>query len=533
MKKQIFNFTIFLMKEEVTKVEDCLKTVNGLNTSDIKSQYGLKGKIYYCDSNKRQPIWKPYLDEYASKKITIADNASNKALMIVRIKKRVMVIVFGYGRSLIKEECIERNFGLKVALNVINQNRMRSVDAATIEDMVVNTQRQASYSTSQDEFGLNITNDIMRGITGEPYEKQYGNHISGKDSLLVSVFMEFSELKDKLELYYNAFSSNRYKTIGFDWVDNVAEVKDGSLIEHLNAELAAALEKHQTDNLTIAPPETTDWSQVVGFCYSGIGKSTEVATNYKLDLDPEEYVQKLRPGSRIIEKTKKDKLHVMNADGTTFVISSIYNAVVFQTVYLGKNYILSSGAWYQIEDSFYNQVNNYIRTRISLSSISLPICKKGKKEGEYNLETANGNPDFCLFDKKLRSVHGGPRQIEACDIFTRNKQFIHIKNRGQSAQLSHLFSQGRVSAECFVSDESFRKQVSNLAKKEFGTAIFDYLKKPESNEFEVIYAIIDNKTGNLENRLPFFSKVNLMLATQDLERMHFKYSVCLIKRDAM
>ena len=82
---------------------------------------------------------------------------------------------------------------------------MRSINAATIEDMVVTTQRQASYSTTQDEFGLNVTNDIMKGLTGEPYDPIYGNHISGKDSLVVSVFMEIAELGEKLNLYYDAY----------------------------------------------------------------------------------------------------------------------------------------------------------------------------------------------------------------------------------------------------------------------------------------------------------------------------------------
>lgn len=72
-----------------------------------------------------------------------------------------MAIVFGYGRAFLAEEHIERNFGLRVALNTINPDKMRSVNASTIEDMVVNTQRQASYKTSQEEFGINTTNDII------------------------------------------------------------------------------------------------------------------------------------------------------------------------------------------------------------------------------------------------------------------------------------------------------------------------------------------------------------------------------------
>ena len=59
---------------------------------------------------------------------------------------------------------------------------------------------------------------------------------------------------------------------------------------------------------------------------------------------------------------------------------------------------------------------------------------------------------------------------------------------------------------------------------------FDASLKPSSNEYEIIYAIIDDKDTDINEKLPFFSKVNLMLTAQELERMHFKYSVCLIRK---
>ena len=107
---------------------------------------------------------------------------------------------------------------------------------------------------------------------------------------------------------------------------------------------------------------------------------------------------------------------------------------------------------------------------------------------------------------------------------------IHVKNKGQSAQLSHLFSQGKVSAECFVSDGSFRKQVYDIISRKFGTDVFDYTQKPRSDEFEIIYAIIDTKNSPIETKLPFFSKVNLMITAQELDRMHFKFSVCFVQK---
>lgn len=177
-------------------------------------------------------------------------------------------------------------------------------------------------------------------------------------------------------------------------------------------------------------------------------------------------------------------------------------------------------------------MNDFIENRIPISSLAFPECPKGKSEGDYNKMVADGNVDYCLFDCKMLSADGSPKKIEACDIFTKQKQFIHVKNKGQSAQLSHLFAQGKVSAECFVSDKSFRKQVLEIAIKKFGSEPFDASVRPMSNEYEVVYAIIDDKDSDIKAKLPFFSKVNLMLTAQELERMHFKFSICLIKRQS-
>lgn len=530
MDKQVINLTIFLIKDYVVDLEDCLKTQDTLSQSSLKAKYGMEGSIFYCDSCRKLPRWKPYLDELAAGRIDISENASNKAVMLVRVEHRIMAIVFGYGRSFLKEECIERNFGFKVALNTINPNKMRSINAATIEDMVVTTQRQASYSTTQDEFGLNITNDIMKGLTGEPYNEAYGNHISGKDSLVVAVFMELSDLKDKLSLYYAAYLDERYKRIGFEWVDNVAEIRDSLFSEVLDFELVRAIEERRTEHLHIAPPETTDWNRVIGFCYSGIGKGTSKQENYNLNLDLSEYIEKIKPDTNVYQKIRRDKLYAMNSDGTPFSVCSIYAALVFQTEYEEKNYILCSGTWYQVETSFFNQVNNFIQNHIVVSDIRLPDCPSDKNEGDYNEMAADANDNFCLMDMKLVAVEGGPKKIEACDLFTKDKKLIHIKNKGQSAQLSHLFAQGKISAECFVSDEGFRKQVSDIAIEKFGEEVFDYREKPKSNEYEVVYAIIDDKESSIDKKLPFFSKVNLMLTVQELYRMHFNCSVCFVKK---
>lgn len=528
-ERRVINLSIFLMKETVDEFNRALKNPAILISTDIKQKYGIEGKIYYCDSNQTQPRWKAYLDELSEKKIELSDNSSNKAVIIVKVKERYMAISFGYGRSLIREEVIERNFGLKVALNVINQDKMRSVNAAVIEDMVVTTQRQASYRTTQEEFGLNTTSDIIRGITGKPYDDIYGNNISGKDVLTVAVPMELSELSEKLELFYDAYFSDRYKKIGFAWVDNVSEVRDPLLKDELDFELCKKMESKDLHHLHIAPPETTNWDMIEGFCFQGTGKKTDTPDNFVLNLDLKEYVDCIKQNTNLYSKLHRDKLLVLNSNQDIFPLCNIYAALICQIEHEGKTYILSGGAWYRVEPVFINYVNDFIQN-IPKTNIVLPTCNIDESEGDYNERTANSSNMFCLMDKKLVSVKNGPKHVEACDIFTKNKQLIHIKNRGQSAQLSHLFSQGRVAAECFISDEEFRRQVYQQVSGKLGKDIFDYKDKPKLGEFEIVYVIIAQQGKNSIEQLPFFSKVNLMLTCQSLDRMRFKYSVGFVER---
>ena len=108
---------------------------------------------------------------------------------------------------------------------------------------------------------------------------------------------------------------------------------------------------------------------------------------------------------------------------------------------------------------------------------------------------------------------------------------IHVKKKYDSANLSHLFAQGKVSAECFMSDENYRKSVFDIVKADLGDNIFDYRQKPSQNEFEIVYAIISKKVEPLEKALPFFSMVNLMMSIQELDRMHMRYSVKIIQKE--
>jgi hypothetical protein len=96
--------------------------------------------------------------------------------------------------------------------------------------------------------------------------------------------------------------------------------------------------------------------------------------------------------------------------------------------------------------------------------------------------------------------------------------------------LSHLFSQGLVSADLLLTSEQFRakahERIKAASARSNGAARFPALIPAGAGitpaEFTVVYAIIASWNGRtLSKALPFFSKVNLRHYARDLRRMGY------------
>ena len=524
MEESTYRFTIFLMKEEVEEYSQCIKQEKPIKYYYWKHEEEVKGIIIISDSTARKPDWINFLDLYSDEKIRLQANVSNKAALLVKIKNRIMALTFGYGRSLLKEECIEKNFGLLTALNMLDSSKIRNINAATIEDMVVHTNRQSSYATKQQEFSLNVTNDIMTSIAGKSEDEMWANNVSGKDSLVVSVEMIPTDLEEKLTHYLEIYESKLYQEKGFAWIDNVREVRDSVLINELDDCLVEKMNKKELDHIFVSPPYAVNWEYIQGIMIPCGRMKKEDPSNYKEEISFVEYLN-LQKSEINLDRLKRSKIWALDNNEVSFPLTSVYSSIVAQINYKNNLYVFCDTKWYKIEKSFLEKVKRYVSNNPK-ANIDFPECVN-KPEGEYN-ESIGAKDGFALMDKQFVGVEGGVKQIEGCDLFTKNKQFIHVKKRSKSSQLSHLFAQGRVSAEAFVGDLEYRKQVYDKVVERLGKDVFNYEDKPEANEYEVVYAIISDKIGPVEECLPFFSLVNLKLAAEALERMHIKCSVKLI-----
>ena len=95
---------------------------------------------------------------------------------------------------------------------------------------------------------------------------------------------------------------------------------------------------------------------------------------------------------------------------------------------------------------------------------------------------------------------------------------IHVKKYGGSSVLSHLYQQGVVSGELFISSNRFRNEVNSRLSDDYKLDNVD--NRPNTAEYEICYAIMRDVPGDLH--IPFFSKVVMKNAVKRLQAFGYK-----------
>jgi uncharacterized protein (TIGR04141 family) len=448
--------------------------------------------------------------------------SSAKGILIVPIKKGSEVVnfavSFGFGRHLLKEGIIEERFGLKTLLNSLDSSSFRSINKTALGSVPKHSQEQMSRDVPASDFGIDIEQDLVSSVTGKSRDKKLGNLVTGKDALSGSTKIDITNIADFLSHCLDRYRSDDYKK-DFEWIDQIEDVRDGRLVEELIASLVAKLNKGDFEKVWMAVPDLVKWDDVKGFRYLQPKRGA-----LHDDLNAFELLKEF--GSPVTADLLKH-LQVFMISASTDDESERWSALrcMYAEITLrGEVYILNNGNWYKIAKGFTDQVQKDFNS-MRRSTIALPDCTV-TKEGDYNIAAAAALANACCMDGELVMHGGGHSSVEFCDIFTGDKKILHIKRYGGSNVLSHLFSQGVVSGELFVSDEDFRQKVN--AKLPTTYKLADSRERPDAQKYEVIYGIITEFDKPLD--IPFFSKVSLRNARRRLATYGYKVSIKQVKR---
>src|ERR1044072_1600806 len=83
------------------------------------------GQLFIERLEGRPPSWLHFFQPY----VTVADVGdvrSSSAVLLVPVYRRWAAVTFGQGRYLLSSDAFEERFGLKVALNCIDERKIRS-----------------------------------------------------------------------------------------------------------------------------------------------------------------------------------------------------------------------------------------------------------------------------------------------------------------------------------------------------------------------------------------------------------------------
>lgn len=493
-----------------------------------------KGQIY-----SSRPSWVSFVEEQAGVQSDRLLASGAGAVVFVPVGVRTMAICFGHIHLALQDDAFERQFGLKVTLNSVPRDGLRTLDLATPDAVTFQKRVQASKDSDLQEFGVDMLRDLARVAGGTPTDTLFARFLAGRDSLSITRKVGSDDLLAKCEQILTVYDSNDYKQ-RFSWIDNMQVVRDKATLGELDLKLfnaLGALRNGRESALHMAPPEVVNYEEGNLLHYNGFGSG---GTDFH-SLSIEDYVSELNRchfDGTIDEIREKHYVRTKAASSETFKEHwKVYQCFTFETsLRVGQalnSYVLFSGSWYCIERDFKRQVEERFAQIPKVNIIGPTECQN---ERELIAHLTQSRADLlCLDQVKINPRGVRYANIEPCDFFSDAKQFIHLKDGHSSGPISHLWAQGVVSAEALVSDADFRKKL-RVVVQERRRSMLALLPIADArvrrSDYTVVYGIMRKPYRNGDLDLPFFSKVSLQATVDRIDQLDIPVALEIIAKPA-
>ncbi|HGM5581261.1 TPA: DUF6119 family protein [Pseudomonas putida] len=510
---------------------------NRLTRSDwpgVEGAHLLVGQIFTS-----RPGWISFVEEQvgAQPDNLIASGAG--AVLFLPVDDRIFAICFGHIHMALEEEAFERQFGLKVTLNSVPRDGLRTLDLATPDAVTFQKRVQASKDSDVQDFGVDVLRDLARVAGGTPNEANFAKFVAGRDSLSITCKLASDDLLTKCEQILHVYRTNTYKQ-RFPWIDNMQVVRDRGTLNALDRKLFAALRalrEGRDSELHMAPPEIVDYQEGCLLHYNGFGSS---GTDFH-SLSIEDYVAELDRcefDGTIDDIRERHYIKAKAPDSDVFKVQwRVYNCFTFETNVrsggVNNSYVLFSGQWYCVERNFKRQVEERFQAIPRVEIIGPTHCRN-ERELIAHLEE-NRADLLCLDQVKINPEGVRYANIEPCDFLSNARQFIHLKDGHSSGPISHLWSQGVVSAEALVSDADFRKKLRRVVsnRRRAVLALLPAINgRVARADYTIVYGVMRKPYRNGDLDLPFFSKVSLQAAVDRIERLDIPVALEIIAKPA-
>lgn len=509
------NVTAFLIKEGIDK-EDAF-SIKGHKHHHSFQRDGTDYDFYWKTSNS-SPAWAELFQDVAEVDHEKIRARGAQGLLIFEQSERIFCITFGHARHFLNPLAIERNFGLKAALGLSNPAQIKSIDKTNLDRNPIKSRTQAARNSAITAFDFKFDWEIMKSLTGEVEDPvgEYKEIITGSDSVSLYTDVTIGSLKQTTQRLLDGYQSDAYKE-KYPWIDHIVPLRDSALTSELDEILLEKIVNEDIDNVWIAPPELIDYENFSGFSYRRRRASAKASQPLSPELDLATCLKEKKFDKKsTLPQLKTTPIFLYGADDQVVKKWPLYRCLNCELEHVGLLYLLNEGGWYLINQDFAAAVNDYFMS-CPEADFDLPPYN-GLNEAEY-LETVADSDTFFLLDRKLVLPEGATSRIEFCDLITNEHTLIHVKKYSGSSTLSHLFSQGYVSAESLLRSPNLVAQV-NTYLGELGDYEFEFDQDQLPRPCKIVFAVMQKKAGALD--IPFFSKVNFRHFARQLIDMGFR-----------
>ncbi|MFD1199142.1 DUF6119 family protein [Brucella gallinifaecis] len=520
------SFSIYLLKPTFDAT-NTIKEDNTLEDGIAASDLPEGATLHVLDSQPTPPWWRGY---FGIQKNLM--QALKGAIVFLPVGGRTFAITFGHVMHNLKPESYEYDFGLRVTLNSVDPEKLKSLDSLRPEN--ARRQRtQLSVGSDLTLFDFDRDSTILRSLTGAVKEEleAFFRHATGASSIRISSDVGPEGLPDLCEKLLELYNDNAYAT-AFPDIQNVTPVKDPVLLDALNTNLVAAVAS-KDENVTLTIPDIVNYAEEMYATFTGQGHGLVYD-----DVFIDRYYEYLETNgfdvSTIdLEALKRHHLVITNESGQPKGDRpSILKCLIFDTVIAGNpgNFHLCEGNWYQVSGDYVTDLTTYLDPICTDTSL---LAYDHDGEGAYNEACVVGeNTRLCM--DKGNVAPAGQKQVEPCDILEIDGDQVilhHVKLSTVSATLSHLFNQGLNSIQLIREHDEVFVNLRNLvtAKAEAGED-GPFLAAIDGKKFKVVFQIITHKDKSDKSlNLPLFSRISLRRTMRELRRMGIDAEFCFVE----
>ncbi|KIQ64670.1 hypothetical protein TR51_10685 [Kitasatospora griseola] len=490
----------------------------------------------------RTPSWSEHLALLVGEQVDLAHHMAAAAL-VLPVDDNVFAVCFGHGHLLLDGARVAPSFGLEYVLRAVDPHRVNEL-THTRPDVRVYTDRTSTAGDQHvRDFELDVYGEHCSRLTGRArgtglsaerdartWDKR--SRVTGGDSLSLHLAVDAAHLVADLR----AIAALRAEKPdpGFEAVSYLR-----SLARHdprtglLNQKLAEELPDSRQIAFTppVSPVGDVAQSRTVRVSLGRGHKpfhtddvTTETFRRFLAELPVE-----LRLGA--LEKARMQPLSDPDGGDPTEPSTSALRWLVAEITLADGHFFRRQNKWYEVAPDHLARIDAEVRALFAASPhYNLPVWPTRAEaavrqltdahERGYNGLAAETLGWACL-DRDLIKCDVHPGGFEPADLVTPDGTLVHVKRAEDSGPLSHLFVQGRVSADALHSQVDANQEFVAKATRSF-PGFPQGLFKPQ----RVVFAIALKTGADLTpDSLFTMSKISLLDTARRLKSMGIEVHV--------